>query len=290
MPVTRAVILAAGLGTRMLPATKSVPKEMLPIVDRPLIQYAVEEAVEAGITDIVFVVADGKEAVRDHFSLGGRVEQLVRAKADAALDALVTAPARLARFHYVHQDEPRGPGHAVLCARELLEGEPFVLMFPDDLILGPSCTAELVAAYERSGGSVVAVERVPREEIPQYGIVAPAGEGDPIPLRDLVEKPPLAEAPSDLAIVGRYVLTPSILDHIERAPTGKGGEKYVTEALQGQIAAAEGVFAATFSGDRFDTGRPAGYIAACVAAALRRPDLRDQVRERVSTIIEGAPV
>lgn len=272
----------------MLPATKSVPKEMLPIVDRPLIQYAVEEAVEAGITDIVFVVADGKEAVRDHFSLGGRVEQLVRAKADAALDALVTAPAGLARFHYVHQDEPRGPGHAVLCARELLEGEPFVLMFPDDLILGPSCTAELVAAYERSGGSVVAVERVPREEISQYGIVAPAGEGDPIPLRDLVEKPPLAEAPSDLAIVGRYVLTPSILDHIDRAPTGKGGEKYVTEALQGQIAAGEGVFAATFAGDRFDTGRPAGYIVACVEAALRRADLRDQVLAKVSTIIEGA--
>jgi UTP--glucose-1-phosphate uridylyltransferase len=275
--------------TRALPATKAVPKEMLPIVDRPLLQYAVEEAVAAGITDIVFVVAEGKEAVREHFSHGGRAERLVAEKRDAQLDALVRGPASLARFHYVHQDLPLGPGHAVLCARKLLAGAPFVLMFPDDVILGRSCVAELVEAHERSGGSVVAVERVPRAEIPNYGIVAPAGEGDPIPLSGLVEKPPLAEAPSDLAIVGRYVLTPSILDQIERAPTGKGGEKYVTEGLVGQIAAGEGVFARTFSGRRFDTGRPAGYLAASVCAALMRPELAADVRQRLRGLLEESP-
>jgi UTP--glucose-1-phosphate uridylyltransferase len=283
--VTRAVITAAGLGTRMLPATRAVPKEMLPVVDKPLLQYAVEEAAAAGITDIVFVVADGKEAVREHFTPGGRTEMLVAAKGDPALDAIIQAPPRLARFHYVHQDRPLGPGHAVLCARPLLGDQPFVLMFPDDLILGESAVAELVAAHDRTGGSVIAVERVPRTEVSQYGVVDPAGEGDPIPLRGLVEKPPLAEAPSDLAIVGRYVLTPSIFEQIERAPTGKGGEKYVTEGLAGQISAGEGVFAACFSGRRFDTGRPAGYLAASVAAALMRPELAADVHQRISTIL-----
>jgi UTP--glucose-1-phosphate uridylyltransferase len=158
-------------------------------------------------------------------------------------------------------------------------------MFPDDVILGPSAVAELVAAHERTGGSVIAVERVPRNEVSQYGVVDPAGEGDPIPLRGLVEKPPLAEAPSDLAIVGRYVLTPSIFEQIERAPTGKGGEKYVTEGLAGQITSGEGVFASTFTGRRFDTGRPAGYLAASVAAALMRPELAADVHQRLSVIL-----
>ncbi len=283
--VTRAVILAAGLGTRMLPATKAIPKEMLPIVDKPLLQYAVEEAVAAGVTDIVFVIAEGKEAVRDPFAPGGRTAALLAERGDAALSASVAAPAELARFHFVYQDVPLGPGHAVLCAREHLEGHPFVLMFPDDLILGQSCVAELVERHERTGGSVIAVERVPQDEVHQYGVVAPSGEGDPIPLSGLVEKPSLAEAPSDLAIVGRYVLTPSILDHIEAAPTGKGGEKYVTEALVGQISAGEGVYAARFSGRRFDTGRPAGYLAASVAAALMRPELSAGLRGQLSVLL-----
>jgi UTP--glucose-1-phosphate uridylyltransferase len=262
---------------------------MLPIVDRPLLQYAVEEAVAAGITDVIFVVAEGKDAVREHFSRGGRTEELVAAKGDLAAAALVTAPAGLARFHFVNQDRPLGPGHAVLCARDLLAHEPFVVMFPDDLILGASCVAELVQAHEATAGSVIAVERVPRAEIPQYGVVDPAGDGDPIRLKGMVEKPPIDEAPSDLAIVGRYVLTPPVLDEIERAPTGKGGERYLTEGLAAEIAKGGGVYAKTFSGRRFDTGRPAGYLAACVAAALRREDIGSQVRDRLVTMLgEGS--
>lgn len=284
-PVTHAVILAAGLGTRMLPATKAVPKEMLPIVDRPLLQYAVEEAVAAGITDVVFVIADGKEAVREHFSSGGRTEALLAEKGQRALMESVTAPAHLARFHYAYQERPRGPGDAVLCAREYVEGRPFVLMFPDDLILGPSCVAELVEAHGQTGGSVIAVEQVAPAEVSNYGVVAPAGDGDPIPLRGMVEKPTPEEAPSDLAIVGRYVLTPGILDEIERAPTGKAGEKYVTEALAAQIAGGHGVFARRFSGRRFDTGRPAGYLAACVAAAMAREDLAPALRPRLLELL-----
>lgn len=289
-PVRRAVILAAGLGTRMLPATKAVPKEMLPIVDKPALQYAVEEAVAGGIREIIFVVAEGKAAVREHFSAGGRTEALVAARGDADLDALVRGPAELARFHYVQQEEPLGPGDAVLCARELLEGDPFVLMFPDDLILGRSCVAEIVEAHERTGASIVAVERVSPAEVSQYGIVDPAGPGDPIPLRGLVEKPSAADAPSDLGIVGRYVLTSSALERIAAAPTGKGGERYITEGLAAEIKAGQPVFAATFTGRRFDTGRPAGYLAASVAAALERPDLAGAVRGRLREILsEGVP-
>jgi UTP--glucose-1-phosphate uridylyltransferase len=158
-------------------------------------------------------------------------------------------------------------------------------MFPDDLILGRSCAAELIAAHDATGGSVIAVERVPRAEIPQYGIVDPAGDGDPIPLRGMVEKPPLESAPSDLAIVGRYVLTPDVLDRIAAAPTGKGGERYITEGLAAQIGAGGGVFAKAFSGRRFDTGRPAGYLVASLAAALARPDLGPAVRERLETLL-----
>ena len=274
----------------MLPATKAVPKEMLPIVDKPLLQYAVEEAVGGGITEIIFVVAEGKEAVREHFSSGGRTDALISAKQDPALQALVRSPAEAAAFHYFLQDAPLGPGHALLCARELLHDEPFVVMFPDDLILGRSCVAELIDAHEETGGCVIAVERVPWADVPQYGIVDPAGEGDPIPLRGLVEKPPADEAPSDLGIVGRYVLTPDLLERIAMAPTGKGGERYLTEGLADHIAAGGGVFAKQFSARRFDTGRPAGYLAASVATALCRPDIADDVRARLSILLnEEAP-
>ena len=285
--VTKAVILAAGIGTRMLPASKAVPKVMLPIVDKPLLQYAVEECVAAGITEIVFVIAEGQESIRDHFSLGGRIEAMVRAKGDVALVEAVTAPARMATFSFVYQETPLGPAHAVLCAREHLEGKPFALIYPDDLILGTSCIGELVIAYERTARSVVAVQRVPRADIPQYGVVDPSGPGDPIPLRGMVEKPAIEDAPSDLAIVGRYVLSDTILGHIERAPAGKGGEKYITEAMESQIAAGEGAYAATFTGARYDTGRPTGYLVANIAAALRRPDIAAGLRHQAAALLEA---
>ena len=274
--VRRAVILAAGLGTRMLPATKSVPKEMLPVVDRPIIQYAVEEAVAAGIEHVVIVLSPDRTAIREHFGGGSRVEGVARARGDAALSERVLAPERLARFTFVEQQEPLGTGHAVQQAEPHLEGEPFALLFPDDVILGArSCTAQLVQAYEACGAAaVVAVQRVAREQIPQYGIVDLAGGGSPARLRGIVEKPAASEAPSDLGVVGRYVLGPSIFGELAALTPGAGGELQLTDAIAGLIGAGAPVYACRFEGRRYDAGRPAGAIAAAVSAALDREDVR----------------
>ncbi len=278
--VRKAVILAAGLGTRMLPATKAVPKEMLPIVDKPLIQYAVEECVNSGIDEIVFVVAAGKEAIRDHFGTTSRAEAWARERGDATLLATLGAPAKLAHFHFAHQDQPRGIAHAVRCARQYVEGEPFALLFPDDLILGSNpVTRQLAAVHESHGGTVLAVMDVPREETPQYGIVdAPAGI-NPAPVRGLVEKPALEDAPSTLAIVGRYILSASIFAQIDSLKPGRNGELQITDAIAGQVAAGEPVWACAYDGDRYDTGRPAGYLIASIAAGLARPDIATHLRQ-----------
>ena len=274
--VRRAVILAAGLGTRMLPATKSVPKEMLPVVDRPIIQYAVEEAVAAGVEHVVIVLSPDRVAIREHFGGGSRIEGIARERGDDALAARVLAPEQLATFTFVEQREPLGTGHAVQQAQPYLDGEPFALLFPDDIILGPApCTARLAKVYEGCGAaSVIAVQQVSREQIPQYGIVDPSGPGNPARLRGIVEKPPANEAPSDLGVVGRYVLGPSIFEQIEKLEPGAGGELQLTDALGGQIAAGEPVFACRFEGRRYDAGRPAGAIAAAVAAAIDREEIR----------------
>ena len=274
--VRRAVILAAGLGTRMLPATKSVPKEMLPVVDRPIIQYAVEEAVAAGIEHVVIVLSPNRAAIREHFGGGSRVEAVARARGDNALAERVLAPERLARFTFVEQQEPLGTGHAVQQAEPHLEGEPFALLFPDDVILGERpCTAQLVQAYEAcEAAAVIAVQQVAREQIHQYGIVDPAGAGNPARLRGIIEKPAASEAPSDLGVVGRYVLGPSIFEKLASLKAGAGGELQLTDAIAGQIAAGAPVYACRFEGRRFDAGRPAGAIAAAVCAALDREELR----------------
>jgi UTP--glucose-1-phosphate uridylyltransferase len=288
--ITTAVILAAGLGTRMLPATKAIPKEMLPIVDKPLIQYAVEEAVASGIERIVFVIAPGKEAIAEHFGSEGRVEAHVRAKGDADLLEQVQLPARLARYEYVTQESPRGIAHAVACARHLLEGAPFALVFPDDLILGKRpCLAQLAEAYDECQGSVLAVQEVSAAEIPSYGIVDPLGAGNPVRLRGLVEKPPAAEAPSSLGIVGRYIISPSIFAHIDGLRPGAAGELQITDALNSQAAAGECVCAFRYEGRRFDTGRPLGFLLASVAAALERPALRPELLERLAPLLEARP-
>lgn len=288
-PVTTAVILAAGLGTRMLPATKSVPKEMLPIVDRPLVQYCVEEAIAAGITRIVFVTAKGKESIREHFQAGARVELAVRETGNTALAEELARIGAAASFEYVDQERQLGIAHAVNCARSQLEGAPFALMFPDDLLLGPiSCVSELCGAYAQTGGSVIAVEPVADEDVPQYGIVDPEDSANPARLRRVVEKPRLADAPSRLGIVGRYILSETIFTHIDRIPAGANGELQITDALASQIAAGETVSSFQFSGRRFDTGRPLGYLTAAVAAAMERPGLSDALRDRlVPLLAEG---
>lgn len=287
--ISRAVILAAGLGTRMLPATKAVPKEMLPIIEKPLIQFAVEEAVAAGIEDIVFVVAEGKEAIQQHFGHSTRIEALARESHDDALLRIVQEPADLARYQFVLQDRPRGIAHAVACAREFLEGQPFALIFPDDLILSRRpVVGQLIDAYAQTGGSVLAVQRVAEAEIPHYGIVDPIDNTNPARLRGLVEKPAAADAPSSLGIVGRYVLSETIFSHIDRIKPGKNGELQITDALSSQVAAGEPVSGFEYEGTRYDTGRPLGYLVANIAAALRRDDLRDALQAHLQTLLEGA--
>jgi len=284
-PVTTAVILAAGLGTRMLPATKAVPKEMLAIVDRPLVQYCVDEALAAGIREIVFVIAEGKEAIREHFTAGSRVESLLTEAGNAELAGSLHAIGGGAEFHYVYQDRQLGIAHAVNCARSLLEGRPFALMFPDDLLLGPSCIGELVTAHAAIGGSIIAVETVADADVPQYGIVDPVDGANPARLRRVVEKPALADAPSRLGIVGRYILGETIFEHIDKTPPGKNGEIQITDALASQIAAGEPVSCYKFAGTRFDTGRPVGYLVASVAAALERPEFAPALRERLGQLL-----
>lgn len=286
--VTTAVVLAAGLGTRMLPATKAIPKEMLPIVDRPLIQYCVEEALDAGITSVVFVIANGKESILEHFQAGARVETAIRETGNQALADSLAEIAHRATFNAVYQDRQLGIAHAVNCARKFVEGKPFALMFPDDVILGQrSCVAQLAEAYAATGGSVIAVEGVTDADVPQYGIVDPVEPGNPARLRGVVEKPALGDAPSRLGIVGRYVLSETIFEHIDRIPPGKNGELQITDALARQIAAGEPVSAYQFDGRRYDTGRPLGYIVANVAAALQRDDLAEPLSVRISTLLAG---
>lgn len=284
--VRKALILAAGLGTRMLPATKAVPKELLPVVDRPLIQYAVEECVEAGIEHVIIVLGPGKEAIRDFFGEHTRADKYAREKGDEDLIAKVSGPARMAQFDFAMQEQPLGIAHAVACARQYVEGEPFALIFPDDIITGArSCVAQLVDAYAATRGTVLAVQRVAAKDIPQYGIVDPVGDGNPVRLRGVVEKPSVADAPSDLGIVGRYVLSETILAHIDRTPPGKNGELQITDAIASQIAAGERVSGLAYEGVRHDTGRPLGYLVANVAVALSRADLGEALAERLRPLL-----
>lgn len=286
--VDTAVILAAGLGTRMLPATKAIPKEMLPIVDRPLIQYCVEEALAAGITNVVLVISGGKESVLEHFRPGGRVEDAVRAAGNTPLADSLAALHGQATFSPVYQDRQLGIAHAVNCAREHVEGRPFALMFPDDLVIGgESCVAQLVRAYTQCPGSVIAVEPVADADVPQYGIVDPVDGANPAVLRRVVEKPRLEDAPSRLGIVGRYIVSDTIFRHIDSLPPGKNGELQITDAFASQIAAGETVSCFRFQGTRYDTGRPLGYIVANVAAAMQREDLAGPLAARLRTLLPG---
>ncbi|MEX0784493.1 MAG: UTP--glucose-1-phosphate uridylyltransferase [Dehalococcoidia bacterium] len=281
--VRKAVVLAAGLGTRMLPATKSIPKEMLPVVDKPLIQYAVEEAAAAGIEDVIFVVAEGKQAIAEHFGHTTRTEAAIKRQGDAALLELVQHPSHLARYEYVLQDAPKGIAHAIACAREYVEGEPFALLFPDDLIIANEpCIGQMIGAYVE--GSMIAVQEVVFEDIPQYGIVDPRTGGNPAPLKGVVEKPRAEDAPSRLGIVGRYLLGATIFEHIDAIPPGKNGELQITDALAHQIAAGELVTAFSYEGVRYDTGRPLGYLVANVAVALGRESLGPALRRRLAEI------
>ena len=277
MPVRTAVITAAGVGTRFLPISKSVPKEMLPLVDRPVLQYAVEQAAEAGIERVVLVTSRGKTAMEDYFDVAPELERTLRERGNAKLEP-VERVGRMTRIIAVRQPEPLGLGHAVLMAKEAVGNEPFIVYLPDEILLGePSVTRQMLDAYERRGNAIGVVE-VPWDDVSRYGLV----EGEPLSDRETrltrsVEKPPREEAPSNLAIVGPYVFSPAIFDCLEEITTGAIGELQLTDAIAA-LAQREPVHAYRFEGERFDAGTPLGLMQTAVEIALRRPDYADAMR------------
>ncbi len=286
MSLRKAVILAAGHGTRFLPATKVVPKEMLPLVDQPVIQYVVEEAVAAGLQQIVIVTAAPKRAVEDHFDRNPELEQLLESTGKDAELREVRRVADLAQIAFVRQKERRGIAHATLAARHVVGDEPFALFFPDDIIVADTpAIRQLIDVHEKHGGSVIAVQRLPREEVIHYGVINPEPVEDRVyRVRDIVEKPSPDEAPSDLAGVGRYVLTADVWPLLERTPPDAKGEMQLTDTLALLLEAGQPLFACEFRGERFDTGRPLGLLEASVALALRREDTGPALKQYLRSL------
>ena len=279
--VRKAVFPVAGLGTRFLPATKALAKEMLPVIDKPLIQYAVEEAVAAGVEQLVFVTGHTKKAIEDHFDRSAELEAALEAKGKSQLLERVRAvlPSHVTCM-YIRQPAPLGLGHAVLCARPAIGDEPFVILLPDDLIdcEGPGCTEQMVRRFEGTGEGLVAVQTVPREETGRYGIVRLASpDGRDGPIREIVEKPAPDRAPSTLGVVGRYVMSPRVFDVLQDTPPGSGGEIQLTDAIAALLGQ-ETICAFPFDGTRFDCGSKEGFLAANVALALKHPELRSVLR------------
>src|SRR5262249_8648471 len=282
MRIRTAVIPAAGLGTRMLPATKAVPKEMLPLADAPTIQYIIEEAVDSGIEQVVIVTNESKQAIQEHFVETPELQAALRRKADAkTLDALHRIETR-ARITYAYQRERRGLGHAILMAKDLVGNEPFGVLLGDDLVVndgGKPCLRQLIEVHEERGGCVLAALRVPHDQIQRYGVfdLVPETEGTAFTararqVRGLVEKPNPAQAPSDMAVIGRYVLVPEIFAVLEHTLPGAGGEIQLTDGISALLAQ-QPIWACEFEGIRYDTGDPVGYLTTSLAFALRRPDL-----------------
>ena len=277
-PIRKAVFPVAGLGTRFLPATKAIPKEMLPVVDRPLIQYAVDEAREAGIEQMIFVTGRGKSAIEDHFDIAFELE---RTMTDRGKDISVLEPTRLGPGNcaYVRQQEPMGLGHAIWCARDIVGDEPFAIFLPDEFMHGsPGCMAQMVAEYEKVGGNLLSVLEVPREQVSSYGVIDPGkADGKLTEVKGLVEKPKVEAAPSNLIISGRYILQPEVMRVLEHQGKGAGGEIQLTDAMA-QMIGQQAFHAVTFDGSRYDCGSKVGYIEANLAVALSRPDMADEVR------------
>lgn len=286
--ITKAVIPAAGLGTRFLPATKAMPKEMLPVVDEPAIQYVVAEASGAGLDDILMITGQNKRAMEDHFDRAPALEATLRDKGDSEKLEAVQAASSLGDLHYVRQGQALGLGHAVLCGKQHVGYEPFAVLLGDDLIdARDELLTTMLQTQQRLGGSVIAVMEVPQESVSAYGVVDAGGQdkdadADVVPVYRLVEKPPAEEAPSNLAIIGRYVLHPAIFEELEQTPPGKGGEIQLTDALQAMAAKPNeeggGVHAVIFRGRRYDTGDKLSYIKAVVTLAVDREDLGPDLR------------
>ncbi|HXG26590.1 MAG TPA: UTP--glucose-1-phosphate uridylyltransferase GalU [Candidatus Binatia bacterium] len=293
MRVRKAVFPAAGWGTRFLPATKAQPKEMLPLVDKPVIQYAVEEAVAAGVEQVIIVTSSQKRAIEDHFDLSYELERLLEEKGEIEKLRQVRRISDLANIAYVRQKEQLGLGHAVLMCKDVIGHEPFAVLLPDDVVIADRpAIGQLIHAYERTHASVIAVMQVPDEDVSRYGIVAAEtveGMHDGGRLRKMtaiVEKPTQADAPSSLAVIGRYVLTPKIFDKLEQTPRGAGGEIQLTDAIHA-LMDEQSVYTYEFEGTRYDAGTTMGWLQATVDLALQRPDLAKDFRAHLRSLDVG---
>jgi len=285
--IKKAVIPAAGYGTRFLPATKATPKEMLPIVDKPTIQYIVEEAKASGIEDILIISGHGKRAIEDHFDSAPALEMALQEKGKDDLLAIVRETADI-NIHYIRQRYMRGLGDAILCARSFMGNEPFAVLLGDDVVYNPAkpALAQLIDIYEATGGSVLGCQNVPQEKVSAYGIVAGKQTDNPRLMRvaDMVEKPAVEEAPSQMAVLGRYIIKPQIFDILEKTQPGKGGEIQLTDALK-VLARQDAVYAYDFEGQRYDVGDKLGFLKATVEFALRREDLGASFRSYLKELI-----
>jgi UTP--glucose-1-phosphate uridylyltransferase len=287
-PIKKAVFPVAGLGTRFLPATKAIPKEMLPIIDRPLIQYAVDEAREAGIEQLIFVTGRGKTAIVEHFDHAYELEATMagRSKSLEALEPTRIQPGNLVT---VRQQVPLGLGHAIWCARAIVGDEPFAIFLPDELMIGqPGCMKQMVDAYNQVGGNLISVLEVPRDEVSSYGVIAPGkADGALTEVLGLVEKPSAEDAPSNLIISGRYILQPEVMRVLEGQEKGAGGEVQLTDAMARMIGQ-QPFHAVTFAGKRYDCGSKTGFVEATLAIALARPDMAEDVRAIATRLLGPA--
>ncbi len=287
--VTKAVFPVAGLGTRFLPATKSIPKEIMTLVDRPLIQYAIDEARAAGIKEFIFVTSRGKSALEDYFDNSPVLEQELRKKKKTdLLDALKDTNMDSGAIAYVRQHKALGLGHAVWCARRMINtNEPFAVILPDDVIAAEKpCLQQMVEAYEDTGGCMVATMEVAPEKASSYGVLDVKEDmGTMVSVRGMVEKPPAEEAPSNLAVIGRYILTPKVLQSLNRMKSGAGGEIQLTDAIAEELRQDRDVFGYRFRGQRFDCGSKAGFLQATVAFGMARPDLRDEFADYLQAMV-----
>jgi len=287
MRVRKAVFPAAGLGTRFLPATKAQPKEMLPIVDKPIIQYGVEEALAAGCDQIIIITGRGKSAIEDHFDVSYELEKMLEERKKTELLAIVRQISDMIHVAYVRQKEALGLGHAVLMARELVGNEPFAVLLADDVIdANPPCLKQMIDQFNATQSSIIATQQVDGPAISAYGVIDAAavkGNGRLFEIRNMVEKPKLADAPSNLAIIGRYILTPRIFEILESTPLGTGGELQLTDGLR-LLLKEEKIFGYRYEGKRHDAGDKLGFLQATVEFALKRPELGKQFREYLKTL------
>jgi UTP--glucose-1-phosphate uridylyltransferase len=296
MRVRKAVFPAAGLGTRFLPATKAQPIEMLPLVDKPIIQYGVEEALAAGCDQIIIITGRGKTAIEDHFDVSYELEKMLEERGKTELLSIVRQISDMIHVAYVRQKEAMGLGHAVLMARELVGNEPFAVLLADDVIDAKKpCLRQMMDVFEESQCSIIATQEVNGPAISSYGVldaqkIEGKFDGRAFNVRSLVEKPKQEEAPSNLAIIGRYILTPTIFETLERTPLGAGGELQLTDGLRGLLSAGENIYGYTFEGKRHDAGDKLGFLKATVEFALKRPDLGPDFAEYLRSLKIDSPV